>query len=34
MIFYKIFVSLQVKPSAFISNKQGMYEFPHELPND
>ena len=30
---YQIFLS-QVKRSAIISNKHGIYEFPHKLPND
>ena len=34
LIFYQIFLSLQVKQSAIISIKQGVYELPHELPND
>ena len=33
-MFYQIFLSPQVKRSAIISNKHGMYEFPHELPKD
>ena len=33
-MFYQIFFSLQVKRSAVISNKQGVCEVPHELPND
>ena len=35
-MFYQIFLSPQVKQSAIISNKhkQGVYELPHELPND
>ena len=28
------FPSPQVKQSTVISNKQGVYELPHELPND
>ena len=24
----------QMKPCAIITNKHGIYEFPHELPND
>ena len=31
---YPIFFSPQVKRIAIISNKQGVYELPHELPND
>ena len=34
LMFYQIFLSLQVKRRAIISNKQGVYELPHELPND
>ena len=30
----QIFFSPQVKRSVIISNKYGIYEFPHELPND
>ena len=33
-MFYQIFVSPQVKRSAIITYKHGIYEFPHELPND
>ena len=33
-MFYQIFISPQVKQSAIISNKQGVYELPNELPND
>ena len=29
-----IFLSPQVKQSVTISNKYGIYELPHELPND
>ena len=32
-MFDKIFVS-QVKQIVIISNKHGIYELPHELPND
>ena len=32
LMFYQIFLSPQVKQSA--SNKQGVYELLHELPND
>ena len=31
LIFYKIFLSLQVKWNVVISNNNGMYKFPHEL---
>ena len=34
LMFYQIFRSPQVKRSTFISNKQGVYELPKELPND
>ena len=30
----QIFLSPQVKRSVIISNKCGIYELPHELPND
>ena len=30
----QIFFSLQLKRSVIISNKHGIYELPHELPND
>ena len=33
LILYQIFISPQVKRSAIISNKQGVYELPHELLN-
>ena len=33
-MFYQIFLSPQVKRSAIISHKYGIYELPHELPND
>ena len=33
-MFYKIFFSPQVKQSMIISNKHGIYELAHELPND
>ena len=33
-MFYQIFISPQVKQIMIISNKHGIYEFPHELPND
>ena len=33
-MFYQIFLSPQVKRWAVITYKQGMYELPHELPND
>ena len=31
---YQIFLLPQVKESVVISNKHGVYELPHELPND
>ena len=34
LMFYQIFLSPQVKRSSIISNKQGVYELSHELPND
>ena len=34
LMFYQIFLLPQVKRSAIISNKQGVYELPHELTND
>ena len=33
-MFDKIFVSTQAKRIVIISNKHGIYELPHELPND
>ena len=33
-MFYKIFFSSQVKQCVIITYKHGMYELPHELPND
>ena len=33
-MFYQIFLLPQVKRSAIISHKQGVYKLPHELPND
>ena len=33
-MFYQIFLSLQVERKVNISNKYGIYELPHELPND
>ena len=32
--FYEILFSPQVKRSVIISNKHGIYELPHKLPND
>ena len=34
LMFYQIFLSPQVKRGAVISNKKGVWELPHELPND
>ena len=34
LMFYQIFLSLQVKRIVIISNKHGIYRLPHELPND
>ena len=34
LIFYQIFLLPQVKQSAVISNKQGVYKLPHNLQND
>ena len=33
-MFDQIFLSSQVIQSVIISNKHGLYEWPHELPND
>ena len=33
-MIYQIFLSPQVKRWAIITYKHGMYELPHELPND
>ena len=33
-MFYQIFFSPQVKRIAIITYKHGIYELPHELPND
>ena len=33
LMFYQLF-SPQVKRRVIISNKHGIYELPHELPND
>ena len=33
-MFYQIFLSPQVKRCAIISYKHGIYELPHEFPND
>ena len=34
LMFYQIFPPPKVKQSAIVSNKQGVYELPNELPND
>ena len=34
LMYYEISLSPQVKLSVIISNKRGIYELPHELPND
>ena len=34
LMFYQIFLSPKVKRCAIITYKHGIYEFPHELPND
>ena len=34
LMLYQILFSQQVKRSVIISNKHGIYELPHELPND
>ena len=34
LMFYQIFLSPQVKRSAIISNKHGIYQLPRHLPND
>ena len=33
-MFDEIFVSPQVKGMVIISNKHGIHQLPHELPND
>ena len=33
-MYYQILLSPQVKQWAIITYKHGMYELPHELPND
>ena len=33
-MFYQIFLSPQVKRCAIITYEHGIYELPHELPND
>ena len=34
LMFYQIFLSPQVEQSAIISNKHGIYDLLHKLPND
>ena len=34
LMFYHIFLSSQLKRNVIISNKHGIYELPHEFPND
>ena len=34
LMFYQIFLSQQVKRWAIITYKHGIYELPHELPNN
>ena len=34
LMFYQIFLSPQVKQCSISTNKHGIYELPHELPND
>ena len=34
LILYQIFSSAKVKRNVIISNKHGIYELSHELPND
>ena len=34
LLLYQLFFSLQVKRSVIISNKQGIYDLPDELPKD
>ena len=34
LMFYQILLSPQVKRCVVISYKHGIYELPHELPND
>ena len=33
-MFYQIFLSPQVKQCAIITYEDGIYDLPHELPND
>ena len=34
LMFCRIFPSPEMKRSAIVSNKRGIYELPHELSND
>ena len=34
LMFYQIFLSPQVKRCEIITHKHGIYELPHEVPND
>ena len=34
LIFYQVFLSLQIKQFAIITYGHAIYELPHELPND
>ena len=33
-MFYQIFLPAQKKRSVIVSNKHGIYELPHDLPNE
>ena len=33
-MFYQVFLSPEVKKYAVITNKHGIYELPHEFPDD
>ena len=33
-MFYQIYLSAQMKKCAITTYKHGIYELPHELPND
>ena len=33
-MFYKVFLSQQVKRCVIITYKHGIYKLPHDLPND
>ena len=34
LMFYQVFLSPEVKKYAVITNKHGIYELPHEFPDD